>query len=913
MDTLLATQARIIDPKAVSSSSSSAQSNRDLVAKMLPAGKKISAKVLQILPDQAQGNTTRIKLEINNSQLLISAKFPGLPPDPKAIINIQRSENGQIQLQISNQSALKTNPIAAKNNSTLTLTDNLANRTPAQLIGNSNLAANSAKTSPDALLNQSSASNRTLQAAVTINASGRLLASIETLLPKGLTIEAKVISQQTASGANPERVASSTRGGARLIHSNPLNNVPQIFQVDPQKKPKNITHQAPSSQQAANPLTTTPALSANATAALATSANTLLAPAATNMLGAATSRAQQHLSHGVYRHSSTVQNTSNISNSTLTNPSASATTAAIANPNPLTQGMMQVPTTNLSSATAQATHASQPAPVTQTTAGGQTPPSTSQPSNVIQGTPAAQRAAAKTAGGQTPPSTSQTSNLIQGTPAAQTTAANTAGGQTPPSTSQPSNVIQSTPAAQTTAANTAGGQTPPSTSQPSNVIQSSPAAQTTSASPATGQVPTNITRYSQISNLAQGTATAQPAKHLLHSPQTLNLANSPPAASSVTNTANTSSTAASLNTGMTNSLSASTFLSTGTTAVPQNAQLSALPSPTAALKIAVAGQIVSLQTPANLPPLQQVQITRTQGEQANIQWQQPAPTATTAPNTISLTATQSQLVDQQLRKVMPQQIPIAEGINQLMNQSGQLAQSVNPSNINSQIDRVSLSIMQMFGVKPGNRNSSDTVKRNIQQGGLFAESKLANHEGTGQGDMKNFLAKLSQLANQLPTEQRDILNTTTERMLARVTSNQLTHLQQQHARIDPSNERSFQIDIPVVHKEQLDNVEIEIKQRKHLNQQGNYTSIWSVRMHFELQERGEVDAEVALDPTDNSLSTTFLCTHASTVREIEQRMQDFRKQLSTQGFEIQTLHCTQGSQAANANNPIHKRIIDIRT
>ena len=884
MDTLLATQARIIDPKAVSSSSSSAQSNRDLVAKMLPAGKKISAKVLQILPDQAQGNTTRIKLEINNSQLLISAKFPGLPPDPKAIINIQRSENGQIQLQISNQSALKTNPIAAKNNSTLTLTDNLANRTPAQLIGNSNLAANSAKTSPDALLNQSSASNRTLQAAVTINASGRLLASIETLLPKGLTIEAKVISQQTASGANPERVASSTRGGARLIHSNPLNNVPQIFQVDPQKKPKNITHQAPSSQQAANPLTTTPALSANATAALATSANTLLAPAATNMLGAATSRAQQHLSHGVYRHSSTVQNTSNISNSTLTNPSASATTAAIANPNPLTQGMMQVPTTNLSSATAQATHASQPAPVTQTTAGGQTPPSTSQPSNVIQGTPAAQRAAAKTAGGQTPPSTSQTSNLIQGTPAAQRAAANTA-----------------------------GGQTPPSTSQPSNVIQSSPAAQTTSASPATGQVPTNITRYSQISNLAQGTATAQPAKHLLHSPQTLNLANSPPAASSVTNTANTSSTAASLNTGMTNSLSASTFLSTGTTAVPQNAQLSALPSPTAALKIAVAGQIVSLQTPANLPPLQQVQITRTQGAQANIQWQQPAPTATTAPNTISLTATQSQLVDQQLRKVMPQQIPIAEGINQLMNQSGQLAQSVNPSNINSQIDRVSLSIMQMFGVKPGNRNSSDTVKRNIQQGGLFAESKLANHEGTGQGDMKNFLAKLSQLANQLPTEQRDILNTTTERMLARVTSNQLTHLQQQHARIDPSNERSFQIDIPVVHKEQLDNVEIEIKQRKHLNQQGNYTSIWSVRMHFELQERGEVDAEVALDPTDNSLSTTFLCTHASTVREIEQRMQDFRKQLSTQGFEIQTLHCTQGSQAANANNPIHKRIIDIRT
>ena len=552
------------------------------------------------------------------------------------------------------------------------------------------------------------------------------------------------------------------------------------------------------------------------------------------------------------------------------------------------------------------------------TVSGQTPPnaaSASLATNLTQNTAAAQTIPTSTVSRQTPPSASS-ATLTHNTTAAQTIPASTVSGQTLPSASRATlthSLTQNTAATQTIPASTINGQTLASASQTPNLTQSTPITQTTAAEASTRQVPANITRYSQISNLALNTVTGPPTAHLPHSPQTLNLANSPAAASSVTNTANTSSTVASLTTGMSNPLTASTFSPTGTTTVAQNAQLNALPSLTAALKVAVAGQIVSLQTPANLPPLQQVQITRTQGAHANIQWQQPAPTTTTAPNTVSLTATQSQLVDQQLRQVMPQQIPIAEGINQLMSQSGQLAQAANPSNIISQIDRVSLSIMQMFGVRPGNRNSSETVKRNVQQGGLFAESKLADQKGPVQGDMKNFLAKLSQLANQLPTEQRDILNTTAERMLARVTSNQLTHLQQQHARIDPSNERSFQIDIPVVHKEQLDNVEIEIKQRKHLNQQGDYTSIWSVRMHFDLQERGEVDAEVALDPTDNSLSTTFLCTHASTVREIEQRMQNFRKQLSTQGFEIQTLHCTQGSQVANANNPIHKRIIDIRT
>ena len=104
-----------------------------------------------------------------------------------------------------------------------------------------------------------------------------------------------------------------------------------------------------------------------------------------------------------------------------------------------------------------------------------------------------------------------------------------------------------------------------------------------------------------------------------------------------------------------------------------------------------------------------------------------------------------------------------------------------------------------------------------------------------------------------------------------------------------------------------------IKQRKHLDDEGEFISIWSVKLHFDLEARGEVDVEVALNPMDNSLSTTFLCTQLNTVRELNRKMDGFRQQLAQQGFEIQTLHCTQGSQVAAANNPISKRIIDIST
>jgi hypothetical protein len=349
-----------------------------------------------------------------------------------------------------------------------------------------------------------------------------------------------------------------------------------------------------------------------------------------------------------------------------------------------------------------------------------------------------------------------------------------------------------------------------------------------------------------------------------------------------------------------------------TTTAIQNLQLNAVSPQQTNIKIDVAGRVISLQAPANLPPLQNLQIVRLEGTQANIQWQQPNQPSTVNFSTSLLSPKQVQLVEQNLRQALPQQIPIADGINQLVAQSVQIA---NAATTNIPIDKIALSIMQLFGVKPGSANSSSIIKRNIQQGGIFTESKITSQGQPQQGDMKNFLAKVNKVAEKLPGEQREMLLNTTDRMLARISASQLTHVQQQqqNAKAEISNERSFQIDIPVQHNEKLDNVNMEIKQRKHLNEEGDYISIWSVKLHFDLEQRGEVDVEVALNPSDNSLSTTFLCSQLSTVHELDRRMQSFRQQLHQQGFEINTLHCSQGSQAATANNSINKRIIDIRT
>ena len=879
MDAPAIAQAKALDSKSTSSAKS--------VEAALPADKTVSAKVTQVTPDKAQANSHKVKLEINNTLLQISAKFTGKPPELGSSVSITRSQSGQIQLSVNSDQA------SAKPSQTQ------PNTTPSKVQTTARALINNLSTpAPSTSTNTSSSQSVILKAPVIINASGESLAVIEKSLPKGQTLLAKVIDQSALANTtkqaplpnpsallNPSSNATNTQTPtqASTLANNPNTLLSQTLnQAQALSNNRVIANTIPNTASQNTAVTNTPTNTGTPHTGTPPTTTPTTNPqnsqAATPVLpnqAPALQPAPQSSSPSTLTGNTTGQAVNLPNQNTTAQPHPPSQAAAFTPKQVATDTYsirMMVPTNQPATAPAQATSLQNaalpnPAPAT-STASNLTPPNLAPVSSTPINSAAINQASNPSSSGPAP-----TSQVTPSPLPTNTTASNPAptGAAT---SSQTTQVTHSTPTSQLA--------TPAATP---NTTATTPLA--TNSAPAQQGAPVNMTLQTTLSAPVQNTVAANP-----------------PVAGQATAQPTSQAIPQAIH-------QTTPQLAAAQSPAPQNAQLSALANPTATLKIAVAGREVSLQAPANLPELKNVQITRVQGVQANIQWQQASPPAAQPIQSLSnLTPKQATLVEQSLRQALPQQVPIAEGINQLVAQSAQLANT--PGAVNTAVDKVALSIMQMFGVKPGANNSSDTIKRNVQQGGLFTEGKMLT-QGSQPGDMKSVLSQLSKLADQLPTEQREMLQNTADRMLARVTTNQLTHVQQQHVKSDISNERSFQIDIPVQHNEKLDNVEMEIKQRKHLNEEGDFVSIWSVKLHFDLEERGEVDAEVALNPTDNSISTTFLCTKMSTVHEIEQRMTGFRSQLNDHGFDVQTLHCTQGSQAASANNPISKRIIDIRT
>ncbi|MEH6444209.1 MAG: flagellar hook-length control protein FliK [Oceanospirillaceae bacterium] len=899
MDAQAIAQVKILDTKSASSARS--------IEVALPSGKAVQAKITQVTqlnPDRAQQGTHRVKLEVNNTVIQLSAKFSASIPEAGSSVIVQRSSDGQIQLKVipENQTANKSidsKPLAntTSNQPTNSQSTDKATQSAKALLANT--------TATNAPLTSSGDSGKViLKASVIINSSGSTLNAIELALPKGQTVIARVISQSSSLLNNVLANTSSTPLSNTQNSATPANpaaaqlsNVLTNTSSTPLGNTQNSATPAnPAAAQLSNVLTnTSTALAPNT--ALQANASAFQPAAAPN----------NSLTNNTLTNSAQVSTTTSSVTQSIGTNTPTAVTASQTPPNAVSTS----PTNNLinSANIISNTYSARPNPAPVPTANLpiDAKPVTTQPTSVL---------------ANTQPSPNAPQGVTQ-----QNTLQNTNTGQ--PATILSNNTnIQSTTASRPPvplAPQDRGNTTPVIT----NLSNNAPATATAAISQTANQavVPNTVlssnisnTQSSNIinSNAALSSSSASPQAASNANQQNPNIATTTPNASPLLASQTHSQPASQLSSAAPSQVLPQTSINnigvdarTNRQNIPQNLQLNALPSNNAAIKVAVAGQTITLQAPANLPPLQSVQITRTEGVLANIQWQQvsQAPTPQVAPPILS--PKQAQLMEHSLRQALPQQIPMAEGINQLVNQTAQFASIASPAQ--ASVDKVTMSIMQLFGVKPGANNSSDTVKRNIQQGGLFTESKLVNQTGGQQGDMKNFLGKLNRLAEQLPTEQKEMLQSTTERMLARVTTNQLTHVQQQHLKADISNERSFQIDIPVQHNEKLDNVEIEIKQRKHMNNEGDFVAIWSVKLHFDLEERGEVDAEVALNPTDNTISTTFLCSQLSTVHEIEQRMNNFKNQLNSQGFEVQTLHCSQGSQAAIANNPISKRIIDIRT
>lgn len=321
------------------------------------------------------------------------------------------------------------------------------------------------------------------------------------------------------------------------------------------------------------------------------------------------------------------------------------------------------------------------------------------------------------------------------------------------------------------------------------------------------------------------------------------------------------------------------------------------------MTLKIRGEVVSLKIPANLPPLQQVQVSRGTTDQLLIRWSQPTPPLTTPVPT--LTEAQAKTIESSMRELLPQQITLTSGVQQLLNS----AQSSNASAA-GQIDKVVQSLMLLFGVKPGAVEARHAIKQNISYGGLFTEHKLANNQPPPK-DMKQFLGKMQVLAEQLPDAQKQIIQTTIEKMLARITTNQLHSLQHRQDRAE-TNERFFQLDLPVQNQNSLENVEMRISQRSQKNSLDETETIWKIRLHFDLEDAGSIDAELSLNQEKNEISASFTCANSDTAMSVRNQLESFKTQLTTLGLKVPALTCKQGIQRPQ-HSPIQKQLIDIKT
>ncbi|GGC07140.1 hypothetical protein GCM10011352_36830 [Marinobacterium zhoushanense] len=270
-------------------------------------------------------------------------------------------------------------------------------------------------------------------------------------------------------------------------------------------------------------------------------------------------------------------------------------------------------------------------------------------------------------------------------------------------------------------------------------------------------------------------------------------------------------------------------------------------------------------------------------------------------------------LQQILRDSLPQQIPMADALNQLrqLNRG-----SGGTGRQQDAIGQVVRSMLSMFSVstKPDAQATRQAVEQQLHSSGLIAGKKGAQQSADGNpATLKDQLARLQQLGDRLPPEARERFQSLLQGMQARAATHQASSLQHWQDMPDGSIERQYRLDLPVrVNEQQLENTEIRITQHKRRDEQDRFISEWSITLHFDLQDLGAIDSRVSLQQ-EWQLSARFWAERGATAQLIRDRLEGFASHLSSCGFEIDTLHVQQGRQPRETPPAVSRRLVDLHT
>ncbi|EAR60551.1 flagellar hook-length control protein FliK [Neptuniibacter caesariensis] len=299
-----------------------------------------------------------------------------------------------------------------------------------------------------------------------------------------------------------------------------------------------------------------------------------------------------------------------------------------------------------------------------------------------------------------------------------------------------------------------------------------------------------------------------------------------------------------------------------------------------------------------LPQGAQIQLEKSSGQELQILRMREPPLT-------QASALEKPAIQEVLRNSLPNQIPTGNAFSQLAaTVSNETAQA-------GQISGVVRSMLQLFGVRPGSSEATSQIRNNVELGGYGTERTLSKGFVPQPQEMRSQLNQLQQLAEKLPEGQRDRLEQLLNGIQSRITSQQLTSLQQWRELPDGGFERVLQLDLPIKQGENWENLELRLSREGGSNAAGEMVSVWRVRLHFDLEELGGVDAEIRL--TDgHEISTLFWCEQPETAERLRQRSEEFSERLRECGFNNTEVNWHEGS-APEQKQVLHKQLVDLHT
>lgn len=252
-----------------------------------------------------------------------------------------------------------------------------------------------------------------------------------------------------------------------------------------------------------------------------------------------------------------------------------------------------------------------------------------------------------------------------------------------------------------------------------------------------------------------------------------------------------------------------------------------------------------------------------------LQIQSPPPPPSSQANT-------QQILQNAYRQLLPQQMPINQGLQQLvfLSQTGLL-----PANLQAQLNAL---FDQLF--KPSAQTSAKELKNQLLASGLFMENQLAKSQKPVQGDLKARLLQLLQITQQATTSQAAKTEAAELPKLSKLLTQTLSQITlKQIQAIENPNLMSIQL--PLQPNPFIEEVAIDIRK-----QTQTQPTFWEVIVNLHLTE-GEMSSKLLL--MDEDISASLWADNAQLTSLLENRMPLLEEGFRQAGIPLKQLFITQ--------------------